>query len=62
MIAGAEPGATVELRTGGDVIDEATANRAGVAILTGVADGTYVLRQVVDGNPGLRTSPVTVQR
>jgi hypothetical protein len=60
VIARAEPGATVELRGGGSVLDEAVANRGGVAVLPRVPAGTYVMRQVVDGNPGLRTSPVTV--
>ncbi|HEU4544170.1 MAG TPA: DUF6351 family protein [Jiangellaceae bacterium] len=60
VIAHVEPGAVVELRSGGAVVDEAKANPAGVAVLTGVADGTYVLRQVVDGSPGLRTEPVNV--
>ncbi|HEX6232166.1 MAG TPA: DUF6351 family protein [Jiangellaceae bacterium] len=60
LIAHAEPGATVELRTGGAVIDEAVANRGGIAVLPRVPAGAYVLRQVVDGNPGLRSIPITV--
>jgi hypothetical protein len=44
----------------GEVVASTTANRAGIAVLPKVAAGTYVLRQVVDGAPGLRTVPITV--
>ena len=60
VIARAEPGAIVELRSGGDVIDQAVANRGGIAVMTDVPAGTYVLRQVTDSGPSLRTAPITV--
>jgi hypothetical protein len=60
VIARAEPGAIVELRSGGVVVDEAVANRGGIAVMTMVPAGTYVVRQVTDGGPGLRTAPITV--
>ena len=53
-----DPGATIEIRQGGEIVTTATANAAGRATVTGLADGTYVIRQLVDGEPGLRTAPI----
>jgi hypothetical protein len=61
VIVRAERGATVEIRAGGEVIAEQTANRGGLAIFPRVESRTYVVRQVVDGNPGLRTAPITIR-
>ena len=56
----AEPGAVVQLRLDGAVVAEARANPTGRVVLPGVRAGTYTLRQVVDGQPGLLTTPVRV--
>ncbi|MFW6203623.1 MAG: DUF6351 family protein [Actinomycetota bacterium] len=56
-----EPAATVELRAADEVVLEAGTNAAGLAVLTRIPAGTYVVRQVVNGEPGLRTEPVEVQ-
>lgn len=61
LIVSATPGAVVELRSGGDVVAEYAANRGGRLTITHVPSGTYVLRQVVDDAPGLRSAPVTVR-
>jgi hypothetical protein len=60
VIVTAEPHAVIELRAGGEVVAEQTASPGGRATFTHVPSGTYVLRQVVDGAPGLRTVAVTV--
>jgi hypothetical protein len=60
VIVTAEPRAVIELRTGGEVVAEQTASPGGWATFTHVPAGTYVLRQVVDDAPGLRTVPVTI--
>jgi hypothetical protein len=51
-------GATIEIRQDGEVVATATANAAGRATVTGLDAGTYVLRQLIDGRPGLRTAPI----
>jgi hypothetical protein len=51
-------GATIELRQDGEVVATATANAAGRATLTGLEPGTYVARQLLDGEPGLRSLPI----
>jgi hypothetical protein len=61
LVVTAEPGATVQLRAGGDVVDERVANRAGRTVFANVASGTYIVRQVVHNNPGLRTAPLTIR-
>jgi hypothetical protein len=49
--------ATVEVRRAGEVVTTATTNAAGRATIPGLDAGTYVVRHVVDGEPGLRTAP-----
>lgn len=61
LLVTAEPRATVELRTRGEVVQERTTNPVGLVLLNRIPAGTYVLRQVVDGEPGLRTAPVDVR-
>ena len=56
-----EADAVVQVRVDGEVVAGGTANRAGRLTLTGVAPGTYVVRQIVDGNIGLRSDPVEVE-
>jgi hypothetical protein len=51
-------GATIEIRQAGEVVATATVNAAGRATVTGLDAGTYVLRQLIDGQPGLRTAPI----
>jgi len=57
----AEPGATVQLRRDGEVVAERRANPTGRVVVPGVAPGTYTVRQVVDGQPGLLADPVLVR-
>ncbi len=60
VIARAEPGATVELRSGGEVVASAIANRVGTAVLPNTADGKYVIRQLVGRTKSLLTAPIIV--
>jgi hypothetical protein len=46
-VSGAEPGAEVELRAGGEVVDTRAANPAGRVTFGGVAPGDYVVAQTV---------------
>jgi hypothetical protein len=57
-----EPGATVELWAGGQVVATDTANAAGRARLGPVAFGTYVVSQTVDGQRSALSSPVVLDR
>ena len=56
-VAGAEPGAEVQLRTGGEVVASARANPQGRATIAPVTSGTYVVTQVVDGQRGILSEP-----
>ena len=60
-ITGAEPGATVEVRSGGDTRVSRTASSDGEVTITGIKPGTYVVRQVVDGQVGPRSEPFTMR-
>lgn len=57
----ATPGATVQLRLDGEVVIERKANPKGKVTIPGVTSGTYTLRQVVDGQPGLLSTPIRVR-
>lgn len=57
----AEPGATVQLRRDGEVVAERQANPTGRVVVPGVTRGTYTVRQVVGGQPGLLTEPVVIR-
>lgn len=57
---GVEPGAEVQLRTDGQVLETRTANPAGRATFAGLAPGDYVVAQVVDGQRSQLSSVHTV--
>jgi hypothetical protein len=59
QVSDAEPGAEVQLRRGGKVVDTATADTAGTVTITAEA-GTYVLAQRVGADRGELSAPVTV--
>lgn len=59
-VRGAEPGASVLLRSGGETVASTTAGPDGHATFTGRAAGAYVVAQVVDEQRGLLSAPVTV--
>lgn len=61
VIVRAERGATVELRQGGEVIDTQKARWSGIVIFRHMEDGTYVVRQIDDGNVGERSTPFDVR-
>jgi hypothetical protein len=60
QVTGAEPGATIEVRQGGEVVAEFDVDATGAGGLVGLEEGTYVLAQRVDGQRGLLSAPVTV--
>ncbi|WP_256841154.1 DUF6351 family protein [Ornithinimicrobium cryptoxanthini] len=57
----ATPGATVQLRLDGAVVSERKVNPKGKVTIPGVVSGTYTLRQVIDGQPGLLSTPIRVR-
>jgi hypothetical protein len=59
QVSGAEPGATIEVRQGGEVVAEFDA-ASGEGGLVGLPEGTYVVAQRVAGQRGLLSAPVTV--
>jgi hypothetical protein len=61
VIAFAERGATVELRSDGELVQSMEARGFGIAVFQRVEPGTYVVRAVTDGQPGHRSEPFEVR-
>jgi hypothetical protein len=59
-ISGADPGAAIEVRHGGEVVDEATADGSGAAQVEVLESGDHVVSQVVDGQRSLLSPPVAI--
>jgi hypothetical protein len=59
-VAGARPGAAVELRHRGEVVATTTADASGRASLRSLDTGTYVVSQTVRGQRSQLSSPVTI--
>ena len=59
-VEGAVPGAEVQVRDGGVVVDTTVADAGGRAHVGGLADGTYVVSQSVGGQRSTLSSPVAV--
>jgi hypothetical protein len=59
-ISGADPGASIEVRLGGEVVDEATADGSGAAQVEVLESGDHVVSQVVDGQRSLLSPPLAI--